>query len=124
VGTVVNGIINSGTIKAGDAVLLGPDANGNFITTAVKSMQRKRFELCCHMSSEANIFHRANVSTAEAGQCVSCGYSLLLFGYVDSKRLCTVGALKRVRRGNVRKGMVLVPKTEVPPKRMWVSDEL
>ncbi|TFY80986.1 hypothetical protein EWM64_g3024 [Hericium alpestre] len=56
VGTVVNGILNSGTLKAGDAVLLGPDSTGHFMPTAVKSMQRKR----------------ADVMTAEAGQTVSC----------------------------------------------------
>jgi len=55
VGTVVNGIVNSGTVKTGDAVLLGPDTNGNYQTTVVKSMQRKR----------------VNVPSAEAGQCVS-----------------------------------------------------
>ncbi|KAF9452399.1 P-loop containing nucleoside triphosphate hydrolase protein [Macrolepiota fuliginosa MF-IS2] len=81
VGTVVNGIINSGVIRAGDTVLLGPDANGNYRVTAVKSMHRKR----------------ATVATAEAGQCVSL-------------------ALKRVKRAEVRKGMVLVPKTDTPPR--------
>ncbi|KAJ7462317.1 GTP-binding protein 1 [Mycena galericulata] len=81
VGTVVNGIINNGSVKTGDAVCLGPDSNGNYQSTVVKSMQRKR----------------ANVTTAEAGQCVSL-------------------ALKRVRRTAVRKGMVLVHKTDAPPK--------
>lgn len=42
VGTVVNGIINCGTVKTGDAVMLGPDSNGNYLTTSIKSMQRKR----------------------------------------------------------------------------------
>jgi len=42
VGTVVNGVINAGIIKAGETVLLGPDANGNYRATAVKGMQRKR----------------------------------------------------------------------------------
>lgn len=42
VGTVVNGIVNGGVVKTGDAVLVGPDSNGNFTTTAVRSMQRKR----------------------------------------------------------------------------------
>jgi GTPase len=37
------------------------------------------------------------VTTAEAGQCVSL-------------------ALKRVKRAEVRKGMVLVPKTDTPPR--------
>jgi len=37
------------------------------------------------------------VTSAEAGQCVSL-------------------ALKRVKRAEVRKGMVLVPKTDTPPR--------
>ncbi|KAJ7770235.1 GTP-binding protein 1 [Mycena maculata] len=81
VGTVVNGLVHSGSVKTGDAVLLGPDSNGHYLSSVVKSMQRKR----------------ANVTTAEAGQCVSL-------------------ALKRVRRAAVRKGMVLVHKTDAPPK--------
>ncbi|KAL0072375.1 hypothetical protein AAF712_000138 [Marasmius tenuissimus] len=55
VGTVVNGIVNSGRVSKGDAVIYGPDSNGNYQTTSVKDMQRKR----------------APVTTAEAGQCVS-----------------------------------------------------
>ncbi|KAL1715862.1 P-loop containing nucleoside triphosphate hydrolase protein [Schizophyllum commune] len=82
VGTVVNGIINSGRIQAGDQIMFGPDSNGNFANTVVKSMQRKR----------------ADVTTAEAGQCVAV-------------------ALKRVRRTDVRKGMIIVHRTEAgPPK--------
>ncbi len=41
-GVVVNGIINSGTITAGDAVLIGPDSVGGWINTTVKSIHRKR----------------------------------------------------------------------------------
>lgn len=43
VGTVVNGIINGGSVKAGEPVLLGPDSNGNYQSTVIKSMQRKRY---------------------------------------------------------------------------------
>lgn len=80
VGVVVNGIINAGAINTGDAVLLGPDGNGQWIASSIKSIQRKR----------------ANVESADAGQTVSI-------------------ALKRVRRANVRKGMVLVARTDHPP---------
>ncbi|TCD71239.1 hypothetical protein EIP91_011717 [Steccherinum ochraceum] len=80
VGTVVDGILNAGRIKTGDAVLIGPDSNGNFQGTSVKSIQRKR----------------ASVNSAEAGQCVSL-------------------ALKRMRRAAVRKGMVIVHKTDAGP---------
>ncbi|KAH7108077.1 P-loop containing nucleoside triphosphate hydrolase protein [Auriculariales sp. MPI-PUGE-AT-0066] len=80
-GTVVNGIIHSGSIKVGDNILLGPDSTGGWIQTAVKSMQRKR----------------SPVTSADAGQSVSL-------------------ALKRVRKAQVRKGMVIVQKTETPPR--------
>jgi len=56
VGTVVNGVLNSGTVKTGDVVMLGPDSLGHFVQTSVKSIQRKR----------------APVNSAEAGQSVSC----------------------------------------------------
>ncbi|KAF9222557.1 GTP-binding protein 1 [Gyrodon lividus] len=81
VGTVVNGILNSGRVRAGDSVLFGPDSNGHFQQTVIRSMQRKR----------------ADVTTAEAGQCVAL-------------------ALKRVKRAAVRKGMVIVHKSETPPR--------
>ncbi|KAI0092948.1 GTP-binding protein 1 [Irpex rosettiformis] len=81
VGTVVDGIVNSGRLKAGDAIMFGPDSNGKFENTAIKTIQRKR----------------APVNSAEAGQCVSL-------------------ALKRVRRANIRKGMVIVHRTETPPR--------
>nr|GAT56376.1 predicted protein [Mycena chlorophos] len=73
------GIVNSGVVKTGDAILFGPDSNGNFQTTSVRSMQRKR----------------ADITRAEAGQCVSL-------------------ALKRVRKNAIRKGMVIVHKDAQP----------
>ncbi|KAI6046024.1 P-loop containing nucleoside triphosphate hydrolase protein [Pisolithus marmoratus] len=82
VGTVVNGILNSGRVKTGEAILFGPDANGHFQSTVIRSMQRKR----------------ADVFSAEAGQCVSL-------------------ALKRVKRVSVRKGMVIVHKVRCTARR-------
>ncbi|KAF9049742.1 GTP-binding protein 1 [Panaeolus papilionaceus] len=81
VGTVVNGIINAGSVKPGDSLMLGPDSNGNYQTAVIRSMQRKRVD----------------VPRAEAGQCVSL-------------------ALKRIRRTQVRKGMALLAKSDVPPR--------
>lgn len=37
-----SGILNSGSIKAGDSVLVGPDSNGGWMVSAVKSIHRKR----------------------------------------------------------------------------------
>ena len=53
------------------------------------------------LQTRLNTIDSAPVSSADAGQCVSF-------------------ALKRVRRTAVRKGMVIVAKTETPPKGVWV----
>jgi GTPase len=77
VGTVVSGIIKSGVVHVGETVLIGPDSLGQFTTTTIRSIERKRI----------------NVPAASAGQSASF-------------------ALKRVRRKDVRKGMVVLPKLE------------
>lgn len=91
VGTVVSGVAKSGVIHAGDTVLVGPDSLGQFTTTTIKSIERKRI----------------SVNTCFAGQSGSF-------------------ALKRVRRKEVRKGMVVLKKLEQPPKvfREFVAEVL
>ncbi|KAL2821537.1 P-loop containing nucleoside triphosphate hydrolase protein [Aspergillus granulosus] len=81
VGTVVSGVAKSGVIHAGDTVLVGPDSLGQFTTTTIKSIERKRIQ----------------VNACFAGQSGSF-------------------ALKRVRRKEVRKGMVVLKKLEQAPK--------
>lgn len=81
VGTVVSGVVKSGIVHTGDSVLIGPDSLGQFTTTTVKSIERKRM----------------SVPACSAGQSGSF-------------------ALKRVRRKEVRKGMVVLPKVDPPPK--------
>ncbi|KAK1690006.1 elongation factor Tu GTP binding domain-containing protein [Colletotrichum godetiae] len=80
VGTVVSGIIKAGVIHAGDNVLIGPDSLGQFTSTSIRSIERKRL----------------GVPAASAGQSASF-------------------ALKKVRRKDVRKGMVVLPKLEGQP---------
>ncbi|KAI5480556.1 GTP-binding protein 1, partial [Pseudohyphozyma bogoriensis] len=80
VGAVVSGVILAGKVAVGDTVVLGPDSLGGWMTTTVKSIQRKR----------------VNVESAEAGQSVSF-------------------ALKRVKRTSIRKGQVLLAKTDTMP---------
>lgn len=80
VGTVVSGVVKSGVIHAGDTVLVGPDSLGQFTTTAVRSIERKRIA----------------VPAAAAGQSASF-------------------ALKKIRKKDVRKGMVVLLKTEDKP---------
>ncbi|KAG5948937.1 hypothetical protein E4U53_006096 [Claviceps sorghi] len=79
-GTVVSGIVKSGVIHEGDSVLIGPDSLGQFATTAIRSIERKRIR----------------VPAAIAGQSASF-------------------ALKKVKRRDVRKGMVVLPKLEGQP---------
>ncbi|KAJ5973489.1 hypothetical protein N7481_010699 [Penicillium waksmanii] len=81
VGTVVSGVVKSGVIHAGDQVVVGPDSLGQFTTTTIKTIERKRIQ----------------VNACFAGQSGSF-------------------ALKRVRRKEVRKGMVVLKKSEDPPK--------
>lgn len=76
-GTVVSGIVKSGVIHEGDSVVIGPDSLGQFTSTAIRSIERKRLR----------------VPAASAGQSVSF-------------------ALKKVKRKDVRKGMVVLPKAE------------
>ncbi|MCJ1433196.1 hypothetical protein MMC27_002555 [Xylographa pallens] len=91
VGTVVSGVVKSGVIHAGDPVLIGPDSLGQFTTTHIRSIERKRIP----------------VPVCSAGQSASF-------------------ALKRIRRKEVRKGMVVLPKLETPPKvyREFVAEVL
>lgn len=91
VGTVVSGILQTGVIQSNDEVVIGPDSNGNFKTTAIKSIER----------------NRSSVPITFAGQHVAL-------------------ALKNVRRKDVRKGMIIFPKTDQLPVvyRRFVAEVL
>ncbi|PCG95697.1 Translation elongation/initiation factor/Ribosomal, beta-barrel [Penicillium occitanis (nom. inval.)] len=84
VGTVVSGVVKSGVVHAGDAVQIGPDSLGQFTSTVIKSIERKRIP----------------VNVCSAGQSASF-------------------ALKRVRRREVRKGMVVMAKQENEPPKVY-----
>ncbi|KAF2263003.1 hypothetical protein CC78DRAFT_545379 [Lojkania enalia] len=45
VGTVVSGVVKSGVIHTGDTILIGPDSLGQFTTTKVRSIERKRISV-------------------------------------------------------------------------------
>ncbi|PSN65728.1 P-loop containing nucleoside triphosphate hydrolase protein [Corynespora cassiicola Philippines] len=45
VGTVVSGVVKSGEIHTGDTILVGPDSLGQFTTTKVRSIERKRIQV-------------------------------------------------------------------------------
>lgn len=90
VGCVVSGVVLSGMVKVGDNLIIGPDTLGQFTSTSVRSIQRKR----------------VNVEMATAGQSASF-------------------ALKKIRRNQVRKGMVMMSKTiegQPPPRAVMTCD--
>jgi GTPase len=82
-GTVVSGVVKAGVVHEGDPVMIGPDSLGQFTSTSIRSIERRRIR----------------VPAASAGQSASF-------------------ALKKVKRKDVRKGMVVLPKIEgqVAPK--------
>ena len=84
VGTVVSGVVKSGVVHTGDNVIIGPDSLGQFTTTAVRSIERKRIQ----------------VPACSAGQSASF-------------------ALKRIRRKEVRKGMVVLPKLDTMAPKVY-----
>ncbi|EPQ27221.1 uncharacterized protein PFL1_05144 [Pseudozyma flocculosa PF-1] len=87
VGTVVSGVVLSGSCRVGDNLLIGPDTLGQFSVTSIRSIQRKR----------------VNVDGASAGQSVSF-------------------ALKKIRRNQVRKGMVMLSRTDPAPRAFMEFD--
>jgi len=80
----VSGVVRSGVVHAGDSVQIGPDSLGQFTSTVIKSIERKRIP----------------VNVCSAGQSASF-------------------ALKRVRRREVRKGMVVMAKQENEPPKVY-----
>ncbi|KAF1927792.1 GTP-binding protein 1 [Didymella exigua CBS 183.55] len=85
VGTVVSGVVKSGEIHTGDTILVGPDGLGQFTTTKVRSIERKRIQ----------------VPGCSAGQSASL-------------------ALRNVRRKDVRKGMVVLHKSDKPDEKTGI----
>ncbi|KAI7899038.1 translation protein [Cokeromyces recurvatus] len=70
VGTVVSGIIKSGVIHVGDKVQLGPDYNGQFVTTTIKGIHRKRVAVPAAKAGQSVTFALKNVrrNTVRKGQ--------------------------------------------------------
>lgn len=84
VGTVVSGVVKSGVVHVGDNVVVGPDGLGQFTSTSIRSIERKR----------------VSVTVCSAGHSATF-------------------ALKKVRRKDVRKGMVVLPKDDTNPPRVY-----
>ncbi|KAG2195215.1 hypothetical protein INT46_010782 [Mucor plumbeus] len=70
VGTVVSGVMKSGIIHIGDKVLLGPDHAGQFMTTTIKGIHRKRVSIPVARAGQTVTFALKNVrrNTIRKGQ--------------------------------------------------------
>jgi GTPase len=56
VGTVVSGVVKSGVVHAGDSVLIGPDSTGKWITTKIRSIERKRIQVPASSAGQSASF--------------------------------------------------------------------
>ncbi|TPX55681.1 hypothetical protein PhCBS80983_g05110 [Powellomyces hirtus] len=64
VGTVVSGTIITGSVHVGDQLMLGPDSNGHFMPTIVKSIQRKRVNVPVAFAGQSASFALKKVKRA------------------------------------------------------------
>lgn len=70
VGTVVSGVMKSGIVHIGDKVLLGPDHAGQFVTTTIKGIHRKRVNIPVARAGQSVTFALKNIrrTTIRKGQ--------------------------------------------------------
>lgn len=61
VGTVVSGVVKSGIVHTGDNVLIGPDSTGQFTTTKIRSIERKRISVPASAAGQSASFALRNV---------------------------------------------------------------
>lgn len=61
VGTVVSGVVKSGVVHAGDTVLFGPDGLGQFSTSKIRSIERKRIGVSMASAGQSASFALRNV---------------------------------------------------------------
>jgi len=114
VGTVVSGVLVSGTVQPNDTLLLGPDSNGHFQPAQVKSIHRKR----------VNVMHVCGRSARHTETALQ---ELDRVGHARCACHCrpqaTAGqsacfALKKIKRSAVRKGMVMLGRDRDPRGRL------
>lgn len=61
VGTVVSGVVKSGVVHSGDQVLIGPDSLGQFATTKIRSIERKRISVPGCIAGQSASFALRNI---------------------------------------------------------------
>lgn len=65
VGTVVSGVVKSGVVHSGDTILFGPDSLGQFTTTKIRSIERKRIPVPVASAGQSASFALRNVRRKE-----------------------------------------------------------
>ncbi|KAF2102352.1 GTP binding protein [Rhizodiscina lignyota] len=61
VGTVVSGVVKSGVVHSGDTILFGPDSLGQFTTTKIRSIERKRIPVPVASAGQSASFALRNI---------------------------------------------------------------
>jgi GTPase len=79
VGTVVSGVVKSGVVHAGDTVLVGPDSLGQFTTTTIRSIERKRIAVPACSAGQSASFALRRVRRKD----VRKGRTIMLDPYLD-----------------------------------------
>jgi GTPase len=98
VGTVVSGILLSGVVRVGDAMLLGPaDAAGRFLSTTVKGIQRKRVSLAQAVAGQGVSFALKRIRRCD----IRYGMALVGPGVLDCAPLAGASAAPRSRSASV-----------------------
>ena len=114
VGTVVSGVVKSGIVHTGDTVLVGPDSLGQFTTTTIRSIERKRIGVpACSAGQSASFALRKVRYVSSERTFPSLDPVVLDVLLYFSLRICM---LTNLRRKDVRKGMVvLLAKSDANP---------
>ncbi|KAF1983964.1 putative GTP binding protein [Aulographum hederae CBS 113979] len=61
VGTVISGVVKSGVVHTGDTIQIGPDSLGQFTTTKIRSIERKRIPSALVSAGQSASFALRNV---------------------------------------------------------------
>lgn len=111
VGTVVSGVVTSGSIRVGDPLLLGPtDLNGRFIQTVVRGIQRKRITLSVGTAGQAVSLALKKIKRADIR------YGMALVAPAALPNIAAVAPITRVSREFTAQVLILYHSTTITPK--------
>ena len=115
VGTVVSGVVKSGVVHTGDTVLFGPDSLGQFTTTKIRSIERKRIGVPVASAGQSASFALRNVRRKDVRKGMVVMHKP---GANDSKDATTTASMKdpKVYREFVAEVLILSHATTIKTK--------